>query len=158
MILKKNILVVSYSRTGKTKFVSYKVSKKLGADYLELSDGNSRKGFFGLLKSLFEVIQKKTPVLNEFEINPSSYDLVIVASPVWGGTMSSLTRSFLCSWGKLIKKIAFIVTSDGSEPQNFLDESISFSKKPVAFLQVSKNDFKDPSIIDSKIANFLKLV
>lgn len=120
----KKVLVLFYSRTGNTKKVAKYLSKYLDVDVDEIKTDN-RKGFFGFLKSLFESVSRKKPVI-EYSKNLKNYDLVILGSPFWVGTLASPTFPVLDELEELKKDFLVFITCQTDKP----DTTRLFSSKP----------------------------
>lgn len=91
--MKPKYLIVYYTRTGNTKTVAASLAKLLGADICSLEDPHFRKGLWGYIKGAIDAIRKKRSSV-EYDKNPKQYSCVIVATPVWAGTIPSAVRSF----------------------------------------------------------------
>jgi flavodoxin len=87
------ILVVYYSRSGSTRKIAEALSAALTCDLEEIVENKSRAGFFGYMRSLVEARQKRPSVIEPAKRDPSSYDLVVVGTPVWGWPVSSPVRA-----------------------------------------------------------------
>jgi flavodoxin len=114
-----NSIVVFYSMRGTTKKVAERIAGALQCDLEEIKEPGSRKGLFGLLKSGREALRKVLPPICEPGKDPGGYDLVVLGTPVWAGTMASPMRSFLSKYGHRIKKAAFFCTAGGSAGRTF---------------------------------------
>ena len=106
-----NTLVVYYSRTGTTRAVAEKVAQALHAAIEELIDTKNRKGPVGLLAAGKDALAKKTVPIEPMTNDPADFDLVIVGTPVWAGTMSSAVRAFLAEHGRRIRRAAVFCTT-----------------------------------------------
>jgi flavodoxin len=119
-------IVVFYSMRGTTKKVAEHIAGALKCDLEEIGEPGSRKGPLGFLKSGREAVRKMLPPIRQPEKDPGDYDLVVLGTPVWAGTMASPMRSFLARYGKQMKKVAFFCTAGGSAGRTFQDmEAVS---------------------------------
>lgn len=117
----KGTLCVYYTRSNHTKEVAEYISKKLNCELLEITDGENRDGFKGYMKSIFDIFEKDTPKLKSFGTGKKMEDYrnVIICSPIWCSTISTITHSFLISFGKKIKgKVYFVTTHDSKKYYN----------------------------------------
>ncbi|MBD3202852.1 hypothetical protein GF327_01035 [Candidatus Woesearchaeota archaeon] len=103
------ILVVYYSRTGKTEEVAKKISKRLKADIEKIIDKKSRKGILGYISGGKDAATRKLTKIGKIKNDPEKYDLVIIGTPVWARTMAPAIRTYLTK-NKLKKKVAFFCT------------------------------------------------
>lgn len=98
--------LIYYSLDGNTHFIAQKMSKQLGCPVIrlklqkEFSTTNKFLKFFWAGQS--SVFRTKPPLANK-AIDLKAYDTLVIASPVWAGSVSSPVRSFpeqLCHRGK----------------------------------------------------------
>lgn len=106
------ILVVCYSRTGVTEGVAREVAKALGADFDRIEDTTSRTGPIGFLAAALEAAARGVPAIQTHR-DPAAYDLVVLATPTWAGTMSSPMRTYLLLHRAALRNIATITTMRG---------------------------------------------
>ena len=59
------------------------------------------------------VVLKKTPKLEPLNKRPESYDLVVLATPVWGGSYVPAIRSFLTEYNLSGKNVILVATAAG---------------------------------------------
>ena len=137
-------IIYYYSRSGTTKKIAKELAKKLGCDAEMVDDGINRTGFFGFIRSGFQATRKKTFPLKPLAHMPSDFDLIIIGTPIWGGTMSSPVLSLIRANKKKIKAAAFFSTAgDVKERQCFARMEDALGKPPVAKLHLGKQDIKD---------------
>lgn len=106
------VLVVCYSRNGTTMRVARHVAESLGAELDFIEGSGSRGGFGGYLRSAWEALGKGLPTIRATK-DPASYDLVVIGSPVWVGTMSSPVRSYLFQHAGHLPRCAFFAVMGG---------------------------------------------
>ncbi|MFW6109493.1 MAG: flavodoxin family protein, partial [archaeon] len=100
-------LVVFFSRDGHTEKVAMALAEKINADIESIKESGSRKGIIGWIRSGYESARGKTPPIRDLDMDLGVYDLVVVGTPVWAGTLASPVRSFLDEYGSEIKKAGF---------------------------------------------------
>ena len=109
------ILIVYYSLEGNTKIIAEKIASKLQADILQLKPMKdiNPQGFSRYIWGGKQVITKKKPELEAFELNPEEYEMIIIGTPVWAGSFAPAVRSFIEA--KIIdnKKVAIFCTHRG---------------------------------------------
>jgi len=106
------ILVVCYSRSGTALRVAKHLSAALGADLDPIEELGSRKGLGGYLRSAWEAIGKGLPTIRTRK-DPRDYDFVVLATPVWVGTMCSPMRSYLHAHAGALRNVAFFAVMGG---------------------------------------------
>lgn len=155
MSTQKNILVVFYSRSGKTKKVAEEISKSLNCDIEEIKETISRKGIFGWLKSGYQNATRKFPPILPIEKDPANYDLVLIGAPVWAGISAAPARTYIRENISKIKNIALISTKGGSSTEKIINyfEELS-GKKAIAFLDLVDKSIKKDSYSE-KLTKFI---
>lgn len=131
------ILVAFYSRTGLTKKLALSLADKIGAEVEEIIDQNPRSGVLGYIVSGREAISKKLAKIDAPRLNPGDYDLVIIGTPLWAGTMSSPIRAYLDQFKGVFKAAAFFTTQQaGAQERVFTILSDFIGIKPLATMSV----------------------
>ena len=111
-----NVLCLYYSRTGNTKRAMEEIAKALDAEVAELSDGVSRSGWTGWLRSGMDAMRRSSlPVNFKTKFPLIDYKLVIIGSPVWAGRCSSVVRGFLKQHGKELRNASYVLTRGTEE-------------------------------------------
>lgn len=112
-----DVLCIYYSRTGKTKQAMEEVSQALGAELVEITDGQDRSGFRGFMRSGMEAMRTSTHPLQPFtaEKKLEEYRLVIIGTPVWAGRCSSVVRALLKRRGLEMRRVAYLLTRDSDK-------------------------------------------
>ncbi len=159
-------LVVYYSRTGITGKVGEKIAKMLKADVDVIASIKCRKGVIGYLISGKEAMQKSLTDIEDYKIDPSKYDLVVIGGPVWGWTMSSPVRTYLTRIkAKLAKKkLAFFCTQGGSGAETkFKHMEELIGKKPIAKLAFTTSEVlaaekkkETNKMVEKKVKEFVR--
>lgn len=120
------VLILYYSRTGRTKKVAEFIKEELKGDIEEIVSLKKRNGFFGILLSIFESLFKRLTPVKEIEKDISNYDLVLIGTPIWAGNLSSPIRTFFVKYRDILKNKDIIVFySYGLKPKK---ESIDPSR------------------------------
>ncbi len=139
-------LVLYYSRTGTTRKVAEEIASALSADLEELKDHRKRSGPIGFIKSGFEARAHKTVALEPLSHDLSTYDLIVVGTPVWASTMCSPVRTLLLNSALRGHKVAWFCTASStsrSMHDSCLDAMTSESGlRPVATLGLSTKSLK----------------
>ena len=139
-------LVVYYSRTGNTKKIGAEVAAALGADVEELMDGKNRTGPIGFVMSGREAMKKEPVALKPLDHDPADYDVVVVGSPIWAGTICTPVRTFLRQHRDSLKRVAWFCTSGSVEAETdgkgFAAMTEESSLSPVAALGLSGRHVK----------------
>jgi flavodoxin len=116
-------LILYYSRTGNTKMCCEALQKELGADLIEIKDLKNRDGgwgfFTGALGSMFNVHTNIDP------LNPdlSPYKNIIIASPIWTGTLSTAIRTLIDKNLFDNKQVVMFTTTNAAEKEKYIEKS-----------------------------------
>lgn len=138
-------LVVYYSKTGGTEWVAKRVAERLGAETERIGDRSHRAGLLGFLRSGFESFRKRTPDIDPPRETPSSYEVVIVGTPIWAGRMASPVRSYLQRVSGTLPAMALFYTSGGGGYDETLDEMARMAgAKAVARTGFRQKDLRTP--------------
>ncbi|AMM54857.1 flavodoxin family protein [Pyrococcus kukulkanii] len=123
-------LIVFYSRSRTTKRIAQEVAKALNADIDEIIDKKPRKGIIGFLIAGYDATMGKTTEI-EFEKDPSSYDLVVIGTPVWNGRVTPAIRTYLLQNRGKIRNAAFFCTCAGRPGKCLEQMEEILGKRPV---------------------------
>jgi flavodoxin len=116
-------LILYYSRTGNTRLCGDVLQKALDADVLEIKDCKSRSGgwgfFTGAIGSLFNVHTKIEPLHPDL----SRYRNIIIASPIWTGTLSTAIRTLIDTNRWDGKNVILFTTTNAAEKEKYINKS-----------------------------------
>ncbi|MES2193945.1 MAG: flavodoxin [Pseudomonadota bacterium] len=107
-------LVIFYSRSGTTRRIATALAAALGSTIEEITEGRSRAGFLGYWRSAIEARRKYAPGILPASNDPSSFDLVVIGTPVWVWSVSSPVRAYLTANKHRLPAVAFFCTLGGS--------------------------------------------
>lgn len=117
------ILILYYSRTGNTRMCCEVLQKELGADLIEIKDLKNRDGgwgfFTGALGSMFNVHTEIEPVTPDL----SPYQNIIIASPIWTGTLSTAIRTLIDKNRFDNKRVVMFTTTNAAEKEKYIEKS-----------------------------------
>ena len=117
------ILILYYSRTGNTRLCCEALQKELGADVLEIKDRKSRSGgwgfFTGAIGSMFNVHTDIEPAHPDL----SGYRKIIIASPIWTGTLATAIRTLIDDNRWDDKNVVLFTTTNAAEKEKYIEKS-----------------------------------
>jgi len=148
-------LVVFYSRTGNTRRVAQSLARELGAETEKITEPVSRTGFRGFFSSGRDAFMKRLTPIEPLSFDPAGYDLLVLGTPVWAGTMASPVRTFLQQNAGKLKNVAFFCTLGGGgheRPLRHMEELAG--KKPLATLALREKELKGD--FAAKVREFAK--
>jgi menaquinone-dependent protoporphyrinogen IX oxidase len=152
------VLVVYYSRTGRTKRLAERLATELGGSTVAITERKDRAGLFGYQRSLFEAVTGRDATIEPLRRQPAEYDLVLIGTPIWGWHLSSPVRAFANRHGKGLKRVAFFCTMGGSGDRSAFDELARITgKRPEAVLALTEAEMAQPGQADlrAKVERFV---
>jgi flavodoxin len=78
-----NVLVLYYSRSGKTEAMAREIARKFQADIVNIKAETYGQGVSGILKANRDAWNKRTAVIEPETIDISNYRLIFLGSPIW---------------------------------------------------------------------------
>jgi flavodoxin len=148
-------VIVYYSRSGNTKAVAQELAKLLGADIEEIVDETDRKGALGYIMAGRDATLGKDTNISEPKKDPSTYDLVVVGTPIWAFTLSTPVKAYLQMKKDAIKSVAFFATQGGSGAQRaFKAMGEITGKTPITTLTINEPEIKGIGG-NKKVADFV---
>ena len=139
------ILVIFYSRSGKTKKIAEAISEILKCDNEEIFDIKNREGIVGFLSAGTDANLRRLTAIKEIKNNPSLYDLVIIGTPTY---LSLCKEEF--------KKVAFFCTRLGSDAEKVFADMKNLSQKiPIALLALTSREVARDQYMQ-KVKEFIK--
>lgn len=143
------ILVVTYSRTGTTLRVASEIAEALSADVHEIEEVIDRRGWRGWLRGSIESLTRGLPSIQQ-TLHLTDYDLVILGTPVWFGSMASPMRSFLFLHAHELTQVACFCTSRSAGARSTLNEMKALCGAPDApTFSASEGDIENDRHIDA---------
>jgi flavodoxin len=114
-------LIIYYSLEGSTKLIAETIAEELKdgssdqVDLLELKPLKQpkSKGFMKYVWGGRMAMMKKTPELEDFDVNINDYDQIILGTPVWAWTFTPPLRTFFNNYKFSGKKVALFICHDG---------------------------------------------
>ena len=149
-------LVVYYSRSGMTRKVASYLGEKLRAIIEEIVDKDKREGALGYIRSGKDAFKKNLAEVEDFKNDPSSFDLVVIGTPVWAGTMAPAVRTYIERNKEKIQKSIFFSTQGGAREQKvFKEMEAVLGKAPDKYFFLTDKEVKNGSF-EEKIEKALK--
>ena len=155
-------LTVYYSRSGKTEKIAEAIQKSIGGDIERILDQKDRSGILGWLSAGRDAGSKSLTSIKEVEKKPAGYDVIIIGSPTWGGTVSAPIRTYFNQYNTSFRKVACFSTGDG-EDTDALDEMDGllgnkvFAKMHLVRKEVDSNHYHEKvEKFVEKIKNFMQ--
>lgn len=138
------ILIAYYSRSGQNERLAREIEKKLDTAVIEeIADQKNRDGGWGMFWASYDAFFHKLTQIEVVQNDPKDFDLVIIASPLWAGSLPPATRVYLTMNRENIKKYAFIsVSNEGKDNLKAIEDlSKTARQSPVASLLLSQEEY-----------------
>lgn len=145
-------LVVCYSNSGTTMSVAECIAQDLGAvlDAIEevkarpplIFEGRKAPASMGaFMGAALSAVFGRGSRIAQTRIEPSGYDLVVVGTPVWAGSLAPAVRSYLKRHRKALRRVAFFCSAgDPSKMRVFGQMRKLAGKDPIATIAVRSDD------------------
>jgi len=150
----KKSLVVYYSKNGNTKKVAERISEILWCDIEEIKDLENRNGKWAYIKSCIDAKFGRFTSIDEDFPEIKKYDLIIIGTPTWAGSLTPAVRTFIKEYGTS-KNVAFFCTCGGGNTNSVFKEMETKTKKPIAILSLKDKEIQDLSYIP-KVLEFVE--
>lgn len=105
------ILLVFHSRTGTARKVALDLA---GKHDWALGEIEARRPAAGFLRCMAQALLHLRPPIAYDGPDPAAFDIVVLLSPVWCGTLAGPMRSFLAKYGGAIRSHAVLMVMGGS--------------------------------------------
>ena len=151
-------LVVYYSLEGNTKDAAEKIASALGADIMELVPVKDipKKGLLKFLHGGSGATMGKGTELQPYTKDASSYDAVIIGTPVWAGKPCTAINQYLSDLKTPEKIIGAFAFAGGSADKclSILREKLPSIRHTVSL--ADRNSKKLASENESKLSAFIE--
>jgi flavodoxin len=143
------VLVVYYSRSGKTKKAAEALAKKYNAVSEEIIEKVNRKGILGWIKSGRDALKEKTTDIEPSKNDPGKYDLVIIGCPVWASKVTPAVRTYLNLYKNSLKNVAFFCTEGSSGGDKVMEDMSQIcGLKPQFTYEFTNKDIRSKNYIE----------
>ena len=131
--LPARILVVWYSRGGRTAQVGEELARLLGADREPIQEAARREGWSGRWRSRWEALGRRPAPIRPASRHPADYGLVIVGAPVWHRAPAAPIRRYLIDHAGEFRRVAFFgLAGSMNAAERAFDEMERLCRQPPA--------------------------
>jgi len=155
----RRVLVVCYSLTGHTRQVAEMLAETCSAD-LELieDEGGHRYNPFDLVWLSLKALLGQDVRLRPQQHNPAEYDLVLIGTPTWAGSMASPVRSYIKANLGHFLQIALFATEGGRNGERAVMQMAELARAlPKAELVVTEPELKSGAFRSKAMAFLAEL-
>jgi flavodoxin len=137
------ILITYFSETGHTRAAAKALAGVLDADLEAIETAHLGHGLWAWVMRGFSALRGATPTIVEPRHAVADYDLVVLATPVWAGRVSSPMRTYARSQHAGFKTVAHLLTLGGSgAARAFIDLQHECERAPLARCALTDRDRK----------------
>ena len=127
------VLVVCYSRGGTTHAAAAELAVRLNADFEAITEPVDRSGATGCVRAMIDTLFAREVAVNPLQRDVASYEIVVIGTPVWAGSVSAPVRSWLSANRRRLPHVAFLCTQHmRGEATAFREMATLAGKQPVA--------------------------
>ena len=148
-----DILVVYYSRTGKTRLVAEKLAGLLGADVEEITEEKNRSGVLGYLVAGKDALLKRRAELTRVP-SVDGREAVVIGMPVWGFRPPPAIRAYVETVDLSGKAVCAFCTYDGSGGDRTLEAMREMLPSGLAERFAWKRPRADDPVLDQRLAEW----
>ena len=148
-------LVVYYSLTGHTRRIAEAIAAAHDADLEAIEDTFNRNTNLGNLRSAVEGLLGLRSGITPPRHDLSTYDLVVVGTPIWSVRLASPVRAFLSQQRASFRRVAFFCTQ-GAIGGGWALRGMAriCGQQPIARMIISERHLDTP-VAERKIARFV---
>lgn len=119
-----NTAVVYYSLEGNSRVAAQQLADRLGAEVFEVRTTKPypRKGLAKFLVGGAAATFNRAPQIEQIDMDPSSYDLVVLVLPVWADRAAPPINSFIESRSFDGTKVALVLASASGNADKCADD------------------------------------
>jgi flavodoxin len=137
------ILITYFSESGHTRTAAKALAGLLEADLEAIETAHLGHGFWAWLMRGFAALRGAMPTIVAPRHAAADYDMVVLATPVWAGHISSPMRTYARSQHAAFKAVAHLLTLGDSGAANaFVDLQHECEKAPLARCAITDRDRK----------------
>ncbi len=125
------VLVVYYSRTGKTRYLAERLAEMLGAACEAITEEKDRSGALGFVAAGMDTIRKKPTELTHSP-EPEDHAVIVLGMPVWASRPPPAVNEWLGRVDLTGKTVCLFATSDGGSARGAFSRTNELLPKPAA--------------------------
>ena len=151
--------VVYYSLEGNTRVAATQLAEMLEADLVEIRTVKAypRKGLGKFLAGGKDSLFGKLPQIEPLDLDPSAYDLVVLALPVWAGKAAAPLNSFLQGRDFGSARVALVIASASGDAESCvkdLSEKLGRPQSDLPTLSLRNPGKLPPAELEAQLSAF----
>lgn len=146
------ITIISYSLTGNNEKIATKISSKIWAEHIKITEPKKRS----IMKIIYDLLFNIKPEINEKLENIKENDLIIFFAPIWIGKVASPLRIIFNKHKEEINKYIFVSLSWFLNPKIEEELNQRLWKKPEKIINICYEDLLkiNPKITGKEIIKY----
>jgi flavodoxin len=152
------ILIVYYSRTGRTKKIAETIQSAINCEIERIQDLKNREGIIGWFSAGREAARKSTTKIKNVQYNPSEYEVVIIGSPTWNGHVSVPIRTYIQQNQEDLTNVALFSTGDVDKWSAIEDMKEMIKKRVLISMHLIREDEIDNNKYHKKVGAFVEKI
>jgi NAD(P)H-dependent FMN reductase len=158
------VLVIYYSRSGRTRRVAALIAEALRAREVEvvveeLKDKQPRQGLGGLLGACVDATFGRKTQIRVPEARVEDFDVVVLGTPIWAWAGTPAAMAFCRDWGRRAKRTALFCTMMGpTAGGTFKALSSELRDEPLAALALSHRQLGSEETLKAAIKSFAESI
>ena len=153
------VAVIYYSLEGNVRTAAERLAARLGAEIFEVRTTKAypTKGLLKFISGGKDSTFGANPAIEPLGLDPASYDLVVVALPMWAGKVAAPINSLLKGVDLTGSKVALVVSSaSGNDASCVADFGAKLGRKASSLpvLSLVNPSKMDAGELDQKLASF----
>jgi hypothetical protein len=149
-----SLKIMYFSRTGVSKRIAEKLSKKLDVELIEIKDDKNWHGFIGFIRGGYYSSKWKKTIINLIpETILNNNDEIILISPLWSSNIAPAAFSLLLDNKIMAKNTTLVLTNAGTSPKHTyrnVEEKLGKFKNKYTITKMKKNE---DSVINEIVDN-----
>ena len=148
-------LIAYYSRTKVTRKIIEEIQSRIDCDIEEITTPVKYEGKLGYVRGGKDGLSGKIIPLNSTKYNPSEYDVVILAGPVWASKIANPVLSYVDENKDKLPDIKFLITAKSSGFEGASEQLAELAgKKPIKEVFITQREVGKELYLD-KLNEFL---
>jgi flavorubredoxin len=92
------------------------------------------------------------------DLNPSDYEVVVIGSPTWNGTVSTPIRTYIAEYKTSLRNVALFSTGVSDQPVAVDEMEMLIGCKSIAKLHLLKKQVVENGEYQSKVDDFTQKI
>lgn len=137
-------IIVFYSLGGSTKRLMEQMAKEKEMECAEITEVKRRSKLAAFIPGIIQVAKGSSSKINEMNIDFTSYDEIVIASPIWASHQVPAINAFIEKYLPEGKKVTvYMVSMSGTSEHESIKKKIEEKKCEVVKIEDIKTGTKE---------------